>query len=320
VEISFLGALTARDLKGTAKPIFLETHMSENLNLLRQKYCRPGSFTSKRTDHLFPLEEECEEGKTLLARNRKAIINLHEFDPDGLEQTYRDEASGAELPVFAVFDLAGSHRLAIEITTDSRPANNQPKSLPEHLPFRKAEPFVWKINDRRINSERAVTWLSVVLGIIPVLIFLASHTISILEAAVPHILVGGWILGAFLFYLLSLWMLNQFCPWKKLVLTAEFNGILPKVVREKARAAKEQFDNLYLIVDQQHRWKSDLLPDPRPRLLDPLLIGELKQGDGQKYYLIHQFDLTQAEQYLADEFAARPDEDISGDQCPSVVA
>ena len=29
--------------------------MSENLNLLRQKYCRSGSFTGKRTDHLFPI-------------------------------------------------------------------------------------------------------------------------------------------------------------------------------------------------------------------------------------------------------------------------
>ena len=29
--------------------------MSQNLNLLRQKYCRPATFTGKRTDHLFPL-------------------------------------------------------------------------------------------------------------------------------------------------------------------------------------------------------------------------------------------------------------------------
>jgi hypothetical protein len=304
-QISFFRSLACQDLKGTVKPIFREIHMSENLNLLRQRYCRPGSFTSKRNDHLFPLEEECEEGKTLLARNRKAILYLQEFDPHGLQQTYRDEASGAELPVFAVFDLQGSHRLAIEVTTDPRPTNNQPKSLPEHLPFRKAEPFVWKINDRRIKSERVATWLSVLLGMLPVLIVLVFRPIPILQAAVPHILVGGWILGAFLFYLLSLFILNQFCPWKKLAITAEFNGILPKVVREKALAAKDQFDNLYLIVDQQHRWKSDLLRDPRPRLLDPLLIGELKQGDRHKYYLIHQFDLTQAEQYLADEFAVR---------------
>jgi hypothetical protein len=108
--------------------------------------------------------------------------------------------------------------------------------------------------------------------------------------------------------LLSLLVLNQVCPWKKLVITAEFNGILPIEAREKARAAKDHFDNLYLIVDQQYRWKSVLLPDPRPRVLDPLLVGELKQSRASKYYLIHQFDLTEAEQYLASEFAIKSDE------------
>ena len=92
--------------------------MSENLNLLRQKYCRPGSFTGKRIDHLFPLEEKCEEGKALLATVSKTLLHLQEFDPYGLRQTYRDEASGAELPLFAVFDLEGSHQLAFEIATD----------------------------------------------------------------------------------------------------------------------------------------------------------------------------------------------------------
>jgi hypothetical protein len=282
--------------------------MSENLNLLRQKYCRPGSFTGKRTDHLFPLEEECEEGKALLATAPKTILHLQEFDPGGLQQTYRDEASGAELPVFAVFDLEGSHRLVFEITTDSLPTTNEPKSLPAYVPFHKAEAFVRQINDRRMRFEGALTRLSVILGIFPVLCLLMARATKMVEAAVPYVLVGGWILGAFFLYLLSLLVLNQVCPWKKLVITAEFNGILPIEAREKARAAKDHFDNLYLIVDQQYRWKSVLLPDPRPRVLDPLLVGELKQSRASKYYLIHQFDLTEAEQYLANEFAIKSDE------------
>jgi hypothetical protein len=282
--------------------------MSENLNLLRQKYCRPGSFTGKRTDHLFPLEKECEEGKALLATAPKTILHLQEFDPCGLQQTYRDQASGAELPVFAVFDLEGSHRLAFEITTDSLPATNEPKSLPAYVPFRKAEAFIRKINDRRMRCEGALTRLSVILGIFPVLCLLMARTTKMVEAAVPYVLVGGWILGAFFLYLLSLLVLNQICPWKKLAITAEFNGILPIEARKKARAAKDHFDNLYLIVDQQYRWKSVLLPDPRPRVLDPLLVGELKQSRASKYYLIHQFDLTEAEQYLASEFAIKSDE------------
>ncbi len=279
--------------------------MSENLNLLRQKYCRPCSFTGQRTYHLFPLEEECEQGKALLATAPKTLFHLQEFDPYGLQQTYRDEASGAELPVFAVFDLEGSHRFTFEVTTDSLLTINQSKGLSAYIPLHKTEAFVRKINDRRMKSERALTRLSVFLGIFPVLGFLVSHTTTMIGAAVPYVLVGGWALGAFLSYLLSLFVLNRFCPWKKLVITAEFNGILPKEVREKARTAKDHFDSLYLIVDQQHRWNSVLLPDPRPRVLDPLLIGELKQGRGRRYYLIHQFDLTEAEQYLADEFATK---------------
>jgi hypothetical protein len=280
--------------------------MSQNLNLLRQKYCRPASFTGKRTDHLFP-RGRVRAGKSPACEAPKTLLHLQEFDPYGLQQTYRDEASGAELPVFAVFDLEGSHRLTFEITTDSLPTTNQPKSLPEHVPLQKTQAFVRKINDRRMNSKRALTRLSVILGIFPVLSFLLSHTTAIVGVAVPYVLVGGWALGTFLAYILSLFVLNQFCPWKKLVINAEFNGILPKEAREKARAAKDHFDNLYLIVDQQYRWKSILLPDPTPRVLDPLLIGELKQGRGRKFYVIYQFDLTEAEQYLADEFATKPD-------------
>ena len=113
-----------------------------------------------------------------------------------------------------------------------------------------------------MKAERAVTLLSVILGIFPALTFLFSHITVMAGAALPYVLVGGWGLGAFLGYILSLFVLNRVCPWKKLVITAEFNGILPKEAREKARAAKDHFDNLYLIVDQQHRWKSVLLPDP----------------------------------------------------------
>ncbi|MBV8639834.1 MAG: hypothetical protein JO070_00505 [Verrucomicrobia bacterium] len=277
--------------------------MSQNLSLLRQNYCRPATLSGKTTHNLFPLEKECEEGKTLLAKAPKTLLNLQELDPYGLQQTYRDEGTGAELPVFAVFDLEGNHQTTFEITTDSVPAADRPNSLPAYIPFQKTQAFVRKINERRMKAERAVTPFAVILGIFTAFACLFSHTTIRAGAAVPYVLVGGWILGAFLAYVLSLFVLNRICPWKKLVISAEFDGILPREVREKARAAKEHFDNLYLIVDQQNRWKSALLPDPRPRALDPLLIGEVKQGRRRKFFVIHQFDLTEAEQYLADEFA-----------------
>src|SRR5271165_1132601 len=289
------------------------TQMSQNLNLLRQNYCRPATLSGRKTNYLFPLEKECEQGKTLLAKAPKSLLRLQELDPYGLQQTYRDEATGAQLPVFAVFDLEGDHQYTFEITTDSVPTTAQPNSLPSYIPFQKTQAFLRKINERRMKAERAVAPLAVILGIFSGSVCLFSQITLKPGAVIPYALAGGWILGAFLTYVLSLFVLNRVCPWRKLVITAEFNGILPKEVRQKAREAKDQFDNLYLIVDQQYRWKSSLLPDPRPRALDPLLVGELKQGRSRKFYLIDQFDLTAAEQYLADEFASRLDEGIHFD-------
>ena len=279
--------------------------MSQNLNLLRQNHCRPATVAGKRTPYLFPLEKECEQGKALLAKAPTSLLHLRKFDPYGLQQTYRDEATGAELPVFAVFDLEGDHQSTFEITTDSVPTIAESGSLPGYIPFQKTQDFVTKINGRRVKAERATTRIFLILGSCAALAYLFSHITVMTGTIVPGVFIG-WILGLFLAYVLGLLVLDRFCPWQKLVITAEFNGILPKEAREKARAAKDHFDNLYLIVDQQHRWKSAFLPDPRPRALDPLLIGELRQGRRHQFFLIHQFDLTETEQYLADEFATKP--------------
>src|SRR5262249_24172481 len=116
-----------RKRKGKQKP--RGNPMSQNLNLLRQNYCRPATFTGKRSRDLFPLEQECEEGKALLAKTPNTRLHLQEFDPYGLHHTYRDKSTGAELPVFAVFDLEGSHQIACEIPTDSVSATAQTNSL-----------------------------------------------------------------------------------------------------------------------------------------------------------------------------------------------
>ena len=284
--------------------------MSNNLSLLRQNYCRPATVSGNRTHHLFPLEKECDEGKVLLAKTPAPILHVQEFDPSGLEQTYRDEATGAELPVFAVFNLEGKQQLTCEITTEFFPVPADPTSLPAKIPLRKSQAFVRKINERRTRAERMVTILAGALGIIPASVCLLSRVTTV--SAVPFAAqTGEWALGAMLLYallyMLSLYFIDRLYPRKKLVITAEFNGLLPREVREEARAARPHFDNLYLVVDQQNRWKSELLPDPAPRALDPLLVGELKQGEHCKFFVIHQFDLTEAEQYLADEFATTTD-------------
>jgi hypothetical protein len=103
--------------------------MNNSLDLLRQNYCRPATVTGKRDHYLLPLEKECNEGKALLAQAPVPLLHLQEFDPSGLEQTYRDEATGADLPVFAVFNLEGDHQLAFEITTESVPTPATPPAF-----------------------------------------------------------------------------------------------------------------------------------------------------------------------------------------------
>ena len=84
--------------------------MSHNLDQLRQNYCQPVTVTGKTAHYLFPLEKECDQGKAVSAKAPVPLLHLQEFSPSGLQQTYRDEATGAELPVFAVFNLAGAHK------------------------------------------------------------------------------------------------------------------------------------------------------------------------------------------------------------------
>jgi hypothetical protein len=282
--------------------------MSNNLDLLRQNYCGPATFTGEPSHSLFPLERECEEGRIVLANAPATLLHVQEFDPTGLGSTYRDELTGLELPVFAVFNLEGPQRCSFEISAESPPADSAPINLQGMIPIYKAQPFVRKINERRMKADRLSLIIAGLLGILPAFAFLLSPMGAAAGARVPFVVLGGWLLGAMLVYVLTLSLLDRFLPWKKLVITADFNGLLPKETRKKALEAREHFDDLYLIVDQQNRWQSELLPDPAPRGLDPLLIGELNHSGKMKYFLIHQFNLTEAEQYLADEFAIKSDD------------
>jgi hypothetical protein len=64
---------------------------------------------------------------------------------------------------------------------------------------------------------------------------------------------------------------------------------------ENSVRRKNHCHNLYIVVDQQERWESAVLPEPSARALDPLLIGELKQDHQRKWFVLDQFELTAAE-------------------------
>jgi hypothetical protein len=277
--------------------------MSEKLTLLRQNYCRPVAVDSP--PDFFPLERQSVQGKAVLEKNPNRVQQLQRFNPHGLLQTYRDKQTGAELPVFAVFNLDGSNRLNAEVTMTSVSTDADPGDLTSFLPLESAQVFVKKINAARMRGERIALWASALAGIFGLLAFFLSHNPGVTPTALPFLVIGVWSLSAFLFYLVAEFLLNRIRPWTKLSLVAEFDGILPKSTREIALVARRRFDNLYLIVDQQRRWQSTVLRDPVPRALDPLLIGELKKGSRRRFFLLDQFDLTAAEQYLADEFATK---------------
>ena len=141
--------------------------MNQNLDQLRQNYCRPGVATTKGVNSLFPLEKECDQGRSILASAPKTFLQFQEFSPYGLQQTYRDEATDLELPVFVVFNLEGNHQLSFEITTDSIAPTAEPKSLPSYIPFQKTQASVREINKRRDRGERAAGRVSLILGIVP---------------------------------------------------------------------------------------------------------------------------------------------------------
>jgi hypothetical protein len=280
--------------------------MNDNINLLRQNYCRPAAVRGNTINHLFPLEKESAEGSAFAAKAPETLLELQEFDPAGLEQTYRDESTGANLPRYTFFDLESTGKVDFEITVDSVPGTPDPGSLLAHMPFKKAQAFVKELNKPRMKAEQIVPVSAIILGMVPAIAYAFCHLSAMPSSMGPSMVLGGCATGAILAYIVSVSILNWLCPWKKLVISAEFNGILPKAARERARAAKEHFDKLYVIVDQQHCWKSALLPYRRARVLDPLLIGELTRAYQRKFYLIDQFNLTAAEQYLADEFAVSP--------------
>ena len=127
--------------------------MNQNLDQLRQNYCRPGVAATKGVNCLFPLEKECDQGRSILASAPKTFLQLQEFSPYGLHQTYRDEATDLDLPVFVVFNLEGNHQLSFEITTDSIAPTAEPKSLPSYIPFQKTQTSVREINKRRDRGE-----------------------------------------------------------------------------------------------------------------------------------------------------------------------
>ena len=294
--------------------------MSDNLTLLRTQHCRPAGLPDKPDKGLFPLERQTEAARRLrshAAGQRRPYLQL---DPAGLKRTYRDARSGLPLPVFAVFNLEGSPQLHAYIGARRRSRYGAALNLANHLPFEQTQRHLQGLNGPNLRAWRRAAGLWAALGLAaglgallgPGAPALAAHAAGGGgAAALAHgALLFGASLGATLLggALLSAGVINRLWPPQTLSLSASFEGLLPAATRAKALRARAHFDQLYLVVDQQQRWQSALLPVPASVLLDPLLVGEKRERFGSRYYLIDQFELTAAEDYLASEFVQPPPE------------
>ena len=294
--------------------------MSDNLTLLREQHCRPAGLRDKADHGLFALERQTEAARQLRGQARARRRPYLELDPAGLKRTYRDGASGLPLPVFAVFNLEGSPQLHAYIGAVRRTAYGAGLSLANHLPFEQTQQQLKGLNGPNLRAWRlaAGAWGLVALGVGLAALRLGPGAPALAAAAAGP---GGWpaalAQGALLFgasgaaallvgLLVSGGLINRAWPPQTLSLSASFEGLLPAATRAKALRARAHFDQLYLVVDQQGRWQSALLPVPASVLLDPLLVGERREHFRSRYYLIDQFELTDAEAYLASEFVQEP--------------
>lgn len=81
-----------------------------------------------------------------------------------------------------------------------------------------------------------------------------------------------------------------------------WKGVLPNEIRDLIHQERSSYDRIHLLVNSpKDQWKYQQELNPRPRHIDPLVLGEIK---GQ-LVLLGQFDPTPLEQYVSSEFTAR---------------
>jgi len=261
---------------------------------------------------LFPLEAGTSDGDKL--RRQWAQLDapaFPEFYPEALNQTYFDKDAGFELPVFAVFDLAGAHSRTYLLPAKG---NEDYSGLDSFLPMTKVreslDDSIFRRFGKRLKVRLAMflTSLGTTEAILLTAAFNAQRFYHPKEAegfwALILISAMLWLVIGIFYFLSRLEGLSE-----DLKISASFEGLLPQHVRQKARDLRSQFHRLYLVTDQRGRWTYRLSPRPLPPNIDPLLIGEKRLTDGiDHYYLLDVFELTRAEEYLVSEFTSRGQE------------
>jgi len=250
---------------------------------------------------LFPLESQTGEGKKLQSTRVKSAYP--ELDPASLAQTYIDPTTGLELPLFEVFDLEGPARQEYRISASASPRTLG--GLESFLPWSRVQESVRALNARSLAAHQWMSRIALFSGVVMYLSCVAGLWF-IRQNQLHPLLFLGLLFGALLSLTFGSVIVRAMWPLSQLRLIAKFDGLLPPQTRLIARAARVEFDKLFLVVDQQGRWESALLPDPAPPDLDPLLVGSKRIDGVLRYFVLDTFDLTRSEDYLAAEFSTMP--------------
>src|SRR5260370_37248696 len=128
-------------------------------------------------------------GKTMVAKSPWKTLRYLKFDPLCLRQICCDQTTGAELPVFAVFNLEGSSELRADIGMDRRPVFDASLNLANYLPFGRAQKFLEGVNQKALRTlSIAGAWyprVGVIAAFVVVLI-VAAYLVSPPAARLPQ--------------------------------------------------------------------------------------------------------------------------------------
>ena len=166
----------------------------------------------------------------MVAKSPWKTLRYLKFDPSGLSQTYREQTTGAELPVFAVFNLEGSSELRADIGMDRKPVIDASLNLANYLPFDGAQKFLEGVNQKALRTlDIARAWyarvglLSAFVAALIVVAYLVLHPAAPLAQETPNPAFGifffaviGYITALCIVHVVIFRIVGDLFPVKKL--------------------------------------------------------------------------------------------------------
>lgn len=149
---------------------------------------------------------------------------------------------------------------------------------------------------RRISRNQMLLRLPVFAalgGLVYWAIYLTMATPLVMVPGIGSLIAAGVLIGSFTN---GFWDGCPFLPIRKWAMSAKLGGAIPEQSREIIQNARKEFQKVFLICEV-NKWSLKETSEPQPTDPDPLVVG----CSNGAYYLVHKFDLTNAEDWLARE-------------------